>query len=141
VVASVTVESWRVDSKGSGDGWEGFAGAVATVGVVGVGLGHLGLVDAPRYATGFKVSRDGSSMNPELCGEVGERPARSIGGDEMVDLGLVEAALNGASNRFWEGLPVTDIGRVSNPAAAPGCRAWKPSPFSSGGASETRSER
>ena len=95
---------------------------VAAGSVVGVGLGHLGLVDAPRYATSLKVGGNGSSMNPELRGEVGERAPGSIGGDEMVDLGLVETAMNGASNRFWEGLPLTDIGRVSNPVAAPGCR-------------------
>jgi hypothetical protein len=41
------------------------------------------------------VAGDGSSMNPELCGEVGKRSASSMGGDEPVDLGLVEAALNG----------------------------------------------
>jgi hypothetical protein len=111
-----------VDAKGSRDRGERFAGVVAAGSVVGVGCGHLGLVDAPRYATGFKVGGDGSSMNPELRGQVGERSPCSIGGDEMVDLGLVEAALNGASTRFWEGLPLTDIGRVSNPASAPGCR-------------------
>ena len=101
---------------------------VATVGVAGVGLGHLGLVDSSRYASGFKVGGDGPSMNPERLGQVGELSTCSIGGDELVDLGLVEAALNRAPNRFQEGMPFTDIGRVSNPAAAPGRRVRKPPP-------------
>jgi hypothetical protein len=58
---------------------------------VGVGCGHLGLVDAPRFATSLKVGGNGWSMNPELPGEVGERSPGSIGGDEPVYLGLVKA--------------------------------------------------
>ena len=75
-----------------------------------LGLGHLGLVDAPRYAAGCKVGGDGSSMNPELRGEVGERLTTPIAGDEPDDLGLVEAALNGTSNRFQGSRLLTSIG-------------------------------
>ena len=69
-------------------------------GVTDISRGQLGLVDVRRHATGFKVAGDGSSMNPELCGEVGKRSASSIGGDKPVDLGLVEAVLNGTPNRL-----------------------------------------
>jgi hypothetical protein len=99
-----------VDAKGPSDRLDGFARVVATGGVMDVGLGHLGLVDAPRYAASFKVAGDGSSMNPELCGEVDERSASSIGGDEPVDLGLVEAALNETPNRFQRSRLLTSTG-------------------------------
>jgi len=83
---------------------------VAAGGVVGVGLGHLRLVDAPRYVSGVKMGGDGSSMDPELCGEVGERSPCSIGRDELVDLGLAEAALNGTPDRFYGSRLLTRIG-------------------------------
>ena len=78
--------------------------------LVDVGLGHLGIVDSPGYATGLKVAGDGLSMNPELCGEGDERAPRSVGGDELVDLGLVEAALNGTPHRFQGSLRLASIG-------------------------------
>ena len=80
---------------------------VATGGVMNLGLGQLGLVDAPRYASGCKVTGNGSSMNPELGGE---RLTTPIAGDEPDDLGLVEAALNGTSNRFQGSRLLTRIG-------------------------------
>jgi len=95
---------------------------VAVSGVVDVGWGHLGPVDAPRYAAGFKVGGDGSSMDPELFGEVGEWLPSSIGGDEPVDLGLVEAALNGTPNRILGRLRLPNIGRLRAVVAGPGCR-------------------
>jgi hypothetical protein len=100
----------RVHSKRPGDRGEGFAGLVAAGSVTGVGWSHLGPVDAPRHATGRKVARDRSPMDPELHGEVGERSPSWIGGDEPVDLGLVEAALNGTPNRFHGSRLLTSIG-------------------------------
>jgi len=79
-------------------------------GVTDISRGQLGLVDARRHATGFKVAGDGSSMNPEVCGEVGKRSASSMGGDEPVDLGVVEAALNGTPNRLQGSRLLTSIG-------------------------------
>ena len=52
----------------------------------------------------------GSSMNPEVRGEVGERLTTPRAGDEPDDLGLVEAALNGTSNRFQGSPLLTRIG-------------------------------
>ena len=94
----------------------------AAGGVMDVGLGQLGPVDAPRYTTGFKVASDGSSMNPELCGEVDERSPSSIGGDELVDLGRVEAALNGMFNRFRGRPCLTNIGHIRDVVAGPSGR-------------------
>jgi hypothetical protein len=68
------------------------------------------------------VGSDGSPVDPELRGKVGERLTTAVAGHELVDLGLVEAALNGTPNRFQGRLRLTNIGPIRSARAAPGCR-------------------
>jgi hypothetical protein len=77
-----------------GDFGEGVAGAVAAGGRGDVAVGHLAMIRSSLDAARFEARSDGSSMDTELRGEIGQLPSCLILAHEFVDLEIGQAMLH-----------------------------------------------
>jgi len=84
-----------VDTNRGCDRDEGIAGAVAAGSGVDVVWAHLASVDSAGHAVSLEVGGDGASVDVELGGQLEEGSPDLVAGDEGVDLGGCEPALDG----------------------------------------------
>ena len=90
----LTADSRGVDVECLADRGEGVASEVATGGCGDVGIAHLPPVHPSLDAACLQVSGDCLLVDSALAGEVGQRLACEACVDQIVDLGLRQAALN-----------------------------------------------
>ena len=87
----------RVDIECERDLGERVTGAVAARGFADVVVSHLATVHSSRDASRLEVCRDGSSMDADHKGEIGQCSSCLVLEDEMVDFEIGQATLHRSS--------------------------------------------